>query len=82
MDGHYQIIQKSFKKNLSALSTIMEKVALPRGYFPTALVNITSGFLKNHLRKRKSLIPLTVRFLLCYGIPNICCKKIFAGDEN
>ena len=39
------IIQKSFKKNLSALSTIMEKVALPRGYFPAALVNITSGFL-------------------------------------
>ena len=39
------IIQKGFKKNLSALSTIMEKVALPRGYFPAALVNITSGFL-------------------------------------
>ena len=40
------IWMKSFKKNLSALSTIMEKVALPRGYFPAALVNITSGFLK------------------------------------
>ena len=39
------IIQKSFEKNLSALPTIMEKVALPRGYFPAALVNITSEFL-------------------------------------
>ena len=45
MDGHYQIIQKSFEKNLSTLPIIMEKVALPRGYFPAALVNITSGFL-------------------------------------
>ena len=40
------IIQKGFKKNLSALSTIMEKVALPRGYFPAALVKLPAGFYK------------------------------------
>ena len=47
--GHYQIdypekFGGKFKRALLT-PTIMEKVALPGGYFPAALVNITSGFL-------------------------------------
>ena len=59
------------------------KVALLRGYFIADLMIITSGFLLiSSKEEKKSLIPLTVRFLLYYGIPNIRFKKIFAGDEN
>ena len=56
-------IQKSFEQNLIknrllTILIIMKKVSLPRVYFPADLMNITSEFLLNHLRKRKSLIPL------------------------
>ena len=75
-------IQKSFGHTL-LIPTIIEKVALFRGYFNADLMIITSGFLLNSSKEeKKSLIPLTVRFLLYYGIPNIRCKKIFAGDDR
>ena len=38
-------LQKFWALPTFSLPTIMKKVALPHGYFPAALVNITSGFL-------------------------------------
>ena len=78
-------VQKNFEQKArhTLLPTIIEKVALLRGYFIADLMIITSLFLLTSSKEeKKSVIPLTVRFLLYYGILNIRCKKIFAGDEN
>ena len=51
-------IQKSFDQTL-LIPTIIEKVALLRGYFNADLMIITSGFLLiSSKEEKKSLIPL------------------------
>ena len=47
------IIQKSFKKNLCALSTIMEKVALPRGFFGCSGEYYQRVFIKSSKDEKK-----------------------------